>query len=443
MRMRLLPGVVVATLLVIFFECTEPPAETPAHSVSASSAARPGFVPDFSREFFTAFAKSNPKPEAKEKHRPARNSAARGTVSEPARGTPSPAEFTDSAAPYGSAYASLTLPDEQQYSADSADNIPSGAPPPLDMLFDPAHSLPPAPPARGLRAWTSAETSRAAQEPSLYDTTAYSLKETKYSAGLDLDWSADTVLGVSVDKLDARVSGGHAHDFRSTDIDGIVANARVDTLLFDKYLLGLKGSYGRLDNSGAGGLGDLLDPDAAPSPFTETEHRSDMYGLSGVFGVPMLAGGFRMLVKGGAEYTRIDAAPFEYVLDAAGPMVMKEETDSHSSLRFPVDFSVERDFVKHWGVITPRVTGGYVYESSGNANGVRALGAFSASRIENAGGFVTSPAPFFSLEKSMYHIGAGLDLRTAGGWNLTAHYRRDIADAYNRDTFRLELGRSF
>ncbi len=474
MLTRLMPGVALAALLALsagFLDAAPaPPAQPRQPTLSErllrrrpqstmtpapTEAPAPSKTPVL-REFFTAFAPAPVPAPAEPAAPPARRKRAARTTPPRAPARTAPACTADSAAPArrgaATAYASLAFPDafrdselgdpRRPVASPAVDTTPSGSPPPLDILVRPAHSLPPA---RGLRAWVSTETSRAEQALSDEDTAAYTLAETKHSAGLDYDWSVDTTLGVSADILDATVKSLQPHDRRRSDVTGLVANARVDTVLFNTFLLGLGGFYGSLDTEGAGDLGAWNTGGATTSFFRENGHESAVYGLSGRLSVPMLAGGWRTVVGAGAEYSRIDADAFEYTLASAGTASM--EKTSSSSLRFPVDFSVERDFVKSWGLLTPRLTGGYVYETSDTANGVRALGALSASRVpfESYGGldFVRSPVPFFSLRRTMYSLGAGIDIRTLGGWRFSADYRRDIAAAYTRDAFRFELGRSF
>ena len=334
------------------------------------------------------------------------------------------------------AYASMALPAE---SSSEMESVPAGDLPPLLVQTRPSR-----PPARGVRTWASGEMTRAQQDVSVDTTAAYRMTGRKYSLGLDYDWSVDTVLGASVDMLDYRVKSGHQYDSRKTDIDGYAANVSLDTVMFDSYLLGLKGFYGKLDNEGDGYIGAWDDNGASTSPWHEYKHQSHIYGLSGNVRVPMLFWGYRAVVDVGVDYKHIKTGPYSYWVEMAGSRASQGKKYSSTSLAIPFAFSLEKDFFNSCGLITSRLGAGYTYETSDTAAGVRAMNAISAVPIYyESTQFRGAPYPFYSVQKGLYHVNLGLDVKTAGGWNVSVDYRRDFGSEYYKDNLRLELGRSF
>lgn len=337
------------------------------------------------------------------------------------------------------AYASFASPAPRDSGGIRAD-IPSGDLPPL-MLEALAAPDSARPLSRGLRVRADGGLLRAEQELSLFDNAAYRLSGRKYSVGLDYDWSVDTVVGAGVEMLDATVKSGQPYDSRKTTVSGLFANASLDTVLFNSYLVGVKGFYGTLDSGSSGAVGAWDDRGATSARWREAEHDSRMYGLSGKVSVPVLLRGQRVVFDAGVEYARIDTGGHEYELADAG--AARTERLSSTSLAFPVNFSVERDFLTRRALVTPRFSAGYSYETSDSAGGVRAMNALSALPLPyHSAGFHSAPPPFVSLQKT-YHAGLGLDVKTTGGWDMALDYRRDFADAYSQDSLSLELGRSF
>ena len=334
------------------------------------------------------------------------------------------------------AYASMALPAE---SYNEMESVPSGDLPPLLVQTGSLR-----PPARGVRTWASGEMARAQQDLSVDTTAAYRLTGQKYSLGLDYDWSVDTVLGASVDMLDYRVKSGHQYDSRKTDIDGYAANVSLDTVMFDSYLLGLKGFYGKLDNEGDGYIGAWDDNGKSTSPWREFKHRSHIYGLSGNVRVPMLFWGYRAVIDAGVDYKHIKTDPYSYWVEMAGDAPSRGKKFSSSSLAIPVAFSLEKDFFNSCGLITSRLGVGYTYETSDTAAGVRAMNALSAVPVYyESTRFHGEPYPFYSVQKGFYHVNLGFDVKTTGGWNVSVDYRRDFGSEYYKDNLKLELGRSF
>lgn len=301
------------------------------------------------------------------------------------------------------------------------------------------------PPARGLRVWAAGGTARSKQEVSPDDSSAYSMTEKRYSAGIAYDWSVDTVLGAGVEMLDATVKSGAPHDARESRVDGVFATASVDTVLFDSWLLGLKGFYGKLDHGDGGGIvGAWDDGGATKTTFQEEAHGSSMYGLSAKLSVPMLLWGHRVVADAGIDYRRITTEAHGYRVASAGLFGERMEQRGSSSLAFPFGFSMEKDFVRPWGLVTPRFGAGFTYETSKTASGVRALHALSAAPVYfDSGGFHGAPLSFASLPGGMCHVALGVGVKTVGGWDASLDYRRDFAGGYTRDSFKLELGRSF
>ncbi len=243
--------------------------------------------------------------------------------------------------------------------------------------------------------------------------------------------------------MDATVKSRHPNDARESRLNGFLANASLDTVLFNSSLLSLKGFYGRLDSEGDGSITDGNTGDVRP--WREYAHTSDIYGVSGNFSMPLLLWGHRVVVDTGVDYRRVRTDPYTHEVDMGGySETLSGGKLSSYSLALPTTVSVAKDFVSHWGLITARFGSGFIYEFSDSANGVRALNARAARPLETAGGFVYHPFPSSSsYRRGFYHVNLGLDFQSPGGWNMRLDYRRDFAGGYSRDNMQFALGRSF
>lgn len=338
------------------------------------------------------------------------------------------------------AYASMHFPADS--GVDMAD-VPSGDLPPLLLVGDSGAAYS-SPPARGVHAWASGGIARARQDPSAEDVAAYRMTAKKYSVGVNYDWTVDTVLGVSFDMLDYEVKSGHKYDSRKTDGDGLFANASMDTVMFDSYLLGLKGFYGSLESDGAGYIGAWDTNGASSSRWREPKHRSHMYGASANVSVPMLFWGYRVVVDAGVDYKRLKTRAHAFHVEESGPGATPVRRLSSNSLSIPVAFTMEKDFLNQWGMVTSRLGAGYARETSDSAGGVRSLHALSASPLYfDSNRFSGTEVAFDSARSDFYHVNLGLDVKTVGGWNVSVDYRRSFASEYRKDDLKLALGRSF
>lgn len=130
------------------------------------------------------------------------------------------------------------------------------------------------------------------------------------------------------------------------------------------------------------------------------------------------------------------------VRGAPNPIVVPGTTSK--SLSIPFTVTLARDFPRQWGVVTPRLAFGAAYELEKGAAGVRAYNAASASRVEyDPVANAITPVTFDPAAKTMVQIGFGLDVKTIGGWELSAECLRRVSEKYRDDTFRLELTRCF
>ncbi len=456
MRMRMMPGVAVAALLaVVLGSAVQPPEGREERGLPAQAAARgDGYGAAVSGEFFASFTAPAsggapvalvPRPRSAKNTRAA---APHPVPPPPSPPIPPPDGVGGKAGGFlsgngsGTAYASLSSVGACAGESAGFADIPSGDPPPLLLDAGPVR-----PPSRGIRAYAGGGLFRARQSPDYFtrDNAAYSVTGDSYSLGLQYDWSVDTVVGVSVEKLSSTTRSLHPYDTRETRTDGILGHVAVDTVLFNSSLLKLRGFGGTLDQEGEGELGDAV----SVNPWREEKHSSRTYGASATFSVPLLFWGYRVVMDTGVDYRHVKTDAYTH--QSRGPWLppgswnapVQVQAFSSSSLSFPSSFSMAKDFLSHWGLVTLRTGGGFAYETSRTAGGARALNAASASATPSPAGFLGKPSRFQSSWSGMYHVAAGLDYQSPGGWNWSVDYRRDFAIAYSRDSLRLEVGRSF
>lgn len=452
--MRMMPGVAVAALLAIVFgRDSLPPGgrkgeALPTRGVSII-AEDGGAVP---MEFFTAFSSPATEPATRAAvsaprlpaslHIAAQQSAGKAVLPPTAPGTPAspgtarPAPGTEKSSE--TAYASLSGGGSaSSVRVPSLDDIPSGLPPPLLPDYSP---LPP--PFRGLRAFARGGLFRARQEPDFFgrDNAAYAMRGETCSLGLNYDWSPDTVLAASVEKLSATTESRHPHDARQTRTDGVLFHAGLETILFSASILKLNAFHGTLDHEGDGTIGNAL----SSSPWREDRHSSRMYGVSAAVSLPLLFWGYRVVMDSRVDFARITTGAYTHQTQGPWSVPVRVDGFSSQSLAFSSSTAMARDFLSRLGLVTLRAGAGFGYEMSGTAGGVRSLNALAAAPMPYmAAGFVGNPSRFRCAWSGMYHVSAGLDYQSPGGWSWSAEYRRDFSAAYSRDSLRLEAGRSF
>lgn len=251
---------------------------------------------------------------------------------------------------------------------------------------------------------------------------------------LKYDWSIDSTVGLSIDRLDHRIKSLREDDPRRNDLTGYVFNAHYEGAVMGKFPVDIGLFYGRVDNKGKGTAGGLS--------WREEKHRSDLYGLSGMFGVPLeTIEEIKILPEIGFTYTKLKSKAYTVNWETTRFNVAKMNS---TSMTIPFRTEVKRDFLRCWGFFRPRLSVGYIAELDDDATGVRVLNA-------SGGGMVTGidygnrelAVQYDKSEKSFFEFGVGLDIQTNGGWEISADYIRSLAKKYANDTFRLELARCF
>lgn len=292
-------------------------------------------------------------------------------------------------------------------------------------------------PDRGMYLWADGEAAKARLKKSRNGVNAFDVDEKQYTLGLKYDWSIDSVVGLSVSRLDVDVDSRFSGDSRRNTVKGTVFTGRYDGYLFGKYPLALRGSYGRLDTDGGGAVDGYL--------WREDERTSDYYALSATFGVPLVfRNRFKLLTEIGLDYRKLKTGAYDYTVDGrrfAAPGATSE------SLLIPFDFTLRCDYPRMWGFLTTYAGCGLAVELKDSATGVRAWNAASAS----ASRFTSGPGPVpmvdslaFDAWKSVIGtVTLGVEAKTVGGWELRADYRRTMASGFAENRFGLELGRCF
>lgn len=308
----------------------------------------------------------------------------------------------------------------------------------------------PEPYIRGIETWTSA-TSYGGQQKGrgFFDENIYKHDGSVFSFGVRQDWSVDSVFGLSVDILDAKIKARYDYDYRKNDITAYFANAHYRGTFLGKYPVDMKATYGRVYHTGSGEFRNRPDT-FLTNPWNEDRHRSHYYAFSAKAGLPLLFGGvIKVLPEIGVEYKQLRTT--EYTVN---PSLNKNEADDEifpamrsKSLQAPVSVTVKRDYKQCWGLVTPKIKVSYSREFDDSASGVYALHSTAASRpyyddANDLGDRLQRPL-FNPSQKYFGEIAVGLDVQTVGGWKLAAEYSRHWAKKYGRNEFKLELGRCF
>lgn len=298
-------------------------------------------------------------------------------------------------------------------------------------------------PAKGIETWAAAKSYRSKQKEPGTGWNYFSHDGAVYSLGVRQDWSVDSVIGASIDILDAEVKGRYDGDLRKNDITGYFANAHYQGTFLGRYPVELKGTYGRMYHKGEGSFVNL--DNGMEYPWHEKSHRSHYYGFLAKAGAPLLfAGVVKILPEFGVDYRQVKTSEFDVDISGNQTEVYRMDAIKSESLAIPVSVTVKRDFRHTWGLVTPRVKVGLVREYKEGATGVRALNSASASRVQ-VDPVTGEPSQVWFDRKKMHYsqFAAGMDVRTVGGWNVSAEYNRDWGKDFTHNEFKLELGRCF
>ena len=298
-------------------------------------------------------------------------------------------------------------------------------------------------PAKGIYLWSDFKKTDAKQKPRKSYNSMYTQSEKIYSFGIKQDWSVDSVIGVSLDLVKSRIATRHAYDSRRNEVTGQVVNAHFGGTFMGKFPVEAKALYGWFEHEGSGLF--AKPGTALISPWREEKHRSTLMGLSVKAGLPLVYGNdLKVLPELGVDYRRLKTKAHDIVIheNRATPLIMDAVTSK--SLAVPLSVTVKRDLPQAWGLVTPRVKLGVTYEFEKSADGVRTYNSHAAGYADydptNDELFPTAVDP---VQKRMMHVGVGVDVKTVGGWEMSADFTREMAEKYYRNSFRLELGRCF
>ncbi|MCC8180929.1 MAG: autotransporter outer membrane beta-barrel domain-containing protein, partial [Planctomycetes bacterium] len=294
---------------------------------------------------------------------------------------------------------------------------------------------------KDIRVWGSARYASEKQDPLLYS--AYDSTATTWELGFSKDWSIATTLGVSVSLLDAEVKAQGEGDGRKSEVLGYIIDGHMRTAILDRYPLRANFRLGRLENEGKGGY-NLSGNNWS---WHENKHNATLYGMSALAGLPLTFGDeYKLLLESGFIYNKLDAGSYNARLaDPSGlnnDIAFSVEKRQLSSTSIPILATVKKDFIRCYGIITPRATVGIFREFDDSSMGLRAFNASAASSL------LGDPASA-SLSNAddgsgmLYTANVGVDLITGSGWNMHADYEYLTGDEYKRHSFKLELAKCF
>ncbi|MDR1745514.1 MAG: autotransporter outer membrane beta-barrel domain-containing protein [Planctomycetota bacterium] len=267
-----------------------------------------------------------------------------------------------------------------------------------------------------------------------------------YSLGIDYDLSINSTVGASVDIIDSTLKSLYDGDSRENTIWGYVANAVYRGSLFGVYPIEAKAFYGSVDHKG---YGDVFQPPwGMLHAWKEGEHQSKTYGFSARIGVPLLfLDRLKVLPEAGVRYTTLTTNSYtvETSLYASTPAPLHIPQMTSRSIAVPISVTAKVDFPRTWGIVTPRAGYGIEMEFDETAGGVHALNSAAASRVQ-FDPMTMAPTPRIAFDPAHDYLSnftLGLDVKTVGGWEISAEYRRTWAEKYSRDDFKMEIGRCF
>lgn len=298
-------------------------------------------------------------------------------------------------------------------------------------------------PDKGITVWGRSESFSERQRLRDHGQSVYSQKDKIYTLGIRQDWSIDSVIGASLDIHDAEVKSRHDADFRRNNITGYVANANYHGTFQGRYPVEAKAFYGWFEHNGKGSFSR---PDSQlVYPWREKKHRSTLHGFSGKAGLPLLfLENLKVLPELGVDYRRLTTKAYRAAISEDGSITTDVPEMRSTSLRIPFSVTVKKDFPQVWGIVTPRLACGAIVELDDSAGGLATWNSSSASRVEvDSGTMEVTPIAFDPAHKTIMNVSVGMDIKTVGGWQLSADFERRWAAKYSRDAFKLELGRCF
>lgn len=296
-------------------------------------------------------------------------------------------------------------------------------------------------PAKGIYAWSRAEKSTVRMDGNRTRRNAFDLDGTTYSVGVKYDWSVDSVIGLSVGRLDMDIDNSFAGDSRKNDIKGTVFAGRYDGYIAGKYPFTLGGFYGGVQSKGGGGLG------GGHTVWTEDKHDSDYYGMAASFRLPLIfSNQYKMIAEVGVGYRRLKTDAYSYRLSQSiWPVTV--DARSSESLLIPVDFTFKKDFAQTWGILTPSLGLGAAFELKKTATGLRSWHASAAAaaryRTDSWPAGAHNVPEFDDWSGALAKVKLGVEARTVGGWEMRAGYTHIAASGYKENHFNLELGKCF
>lgn len=306
--------------------------------------------------------------------------------------------------------------------------------------FNHTEIVSPEPPPKGIRVWGDARAFQENQKPRNFGSSVYRHNGNVYTLGVKRDWSMDSVLGVSANLLDSTLKSRHPGDGRRDEIQGYMFNAHYNGLIAAKFPIDLNAGYGRIENRTRGSL--RFPGYASAYSWQEDKHNSDIFEASGGIGVPtILWDRFKVLGEIRVKYRSVKSKAYDFRFDNITYGAPKA---SSSSLTMPLMTTISEDFVRRWGIITTRVSVGKIFEFDDDGLQARAYNSSAAYGVAYDPATKLLADPFYDRSQNDYlHFGAGVDVKTVGGWEVKADYIYRIADRYRSGEFKLELGRCF
>lgn len=306
----------------------------------------------------------------------------------------------------------------------------------------PAPAYPALPP-KGIAVRAGGGSFREEQQAHEWGQSVYAHKGSMYSLDIEYDWSIDSVVGASIGMVSSTLKSLQDADSRENRMQAYVAGAHYRGSLFSLFPVETRAFYGWVDHEGSGEVGK---PGTAvlPNPWKEDAHHSTMYGASATVGLPLLfLNSLKVLPEAGVRYTTLKTKGYSVgISDYMMPIRMPQTTST--SIAVPISVTAKMDFPRIWGLATPRAGYGVEMEFDETAGGVHAMNSPAASRMHfDSLMMPINQIAFDPAHRLLFHVNLGLDVKTAGGWEISAEYKRKWVSTYTRDDFRLEIGRCF
>ncbi|MDR3078362.1 MAG: autotransporter outer membrane beta-barrel domain-containing protein [Planctomycetota bacterium] len=307
-------------------------------------------------------------------------------------------------------------------------------------------------PGLGLRPWAGASFHRERVKPAdIGDYGHYRQSGQTWQLGLDYDFTMNTIVKASLEISRQRIDSLYPGDGRRSDLTVRTVSLGGDWLLGERFLFSGRVFHGWVNTESSGDVFLRRPIDMAGNYFEEFAAwreeggHSTLYGFSAKLAWPLAYGqSFKLLPEIGLEFARVRSPIRSAELSVNGLRLVRRDLPRKShSLVIPATVRARRDYLKSWGLLSPHLDLGLVFEFGKSKNAAKAF---------NAGSVLAMEMDEFGLSASLRNrssasvgavSGLGLDAFWNNGWEARANFSLRWSNSQYRNEFRLEVGKCF